>query len=299
MTLPESMTDFLHAMHVLSLATAQDAQPWAASCFYVFDEADVRLIILSERATRHGLGMAANERVAGSIAGQPRHISDIRGIQFAGRARLLVGEAGAIARGMYCNRHPAARLRPAPVWELRLDEIKLTDNSRIFGRKTHWLREQDLPPPPAEHLTIGIPMSFTTDTAISRSVPVISAEGARLVIDAAMTEARTAGWQISVAVVDRAGELMAFERSDDAIGISPEVAIGKARTAARLRAPSAEFEDFINSGRPSFLATPGVTPLEGGLPLEYQGKVIGAVGVSGAHGPNDTRIARAAAAALT
>lgn len=88
---------------------------------------------------------------------------------------------------------------------------------------------------------------------------------------------------------------MALERDDSAIGISPVVATGKARTAALLQAPSGEFESFINSGQPSFLAMPGVTPLEGGVPLLFEDEVIGAVGVSGAHGANDTLVAQTAA----
>jgi glc operon protein GlcG len=99
-------------------------------------------------------------------------------------------------------------------------------------------------------------------------------------------------------VLDRAGELVSLDRSDKAIGISPTVALGKARTAALLRAPSKEFETFINAGSPSFLATPGVTPLEGGIPLWLNGEVIGAVGVSGAHGANDSQVAEMAAEAL-
>ncbi|MEI1290167.1 heme-binding protein [Pseudomonas aeruginosa] len=63
-------------------------------------------------------------------------------------------------------------------------------------------------------------------------------------------------------------------------------------------APSKLFEDFINGGRPSFLATPGLTPLQGGVPLTAGDEVIGAVGVSGGNGEQDTDIAVTAAAAL-
>lgn len=129
--------------------------------------------------------------------------------------------------------------------------------------------------------------------------PTVSLGAARRVIAAAMAEAGRNGWRIGVAVVDAGGELVAFERADGALAITPAVAQGKARTAALLRAPSKEFEAFINSGRPSFLSTPGVTALEGGVPLRWQGQIIGAVGVSGAHGPNDSQVAERAAAALS
>lgn len=126
----------------------------------------------------------------------------------------------------------------------------------------------------------------------------ISLAGAQRVLAAAQAEATLGGWHISVAVVDLAGQLVAFARDDAAIGISPEVAIAKARTAALLQIPSKDFEDFINAGKPSFLATPGATPLEGGVPLRIGTEIVGAVGVSGAHGPNDSKVAEAGAAAL-
>lgn len=126
----------------------------------------------------------------------------------------------------------------------------------------------------------------------------ISLAGARKVVQRALREAAQHGYHISVAVVDRAGELVTLDRMDAAIGISPTVAQGKARTAALLQSSSKEFENFINSGMPSFLATPGVTPLEGGVPLRLNGEIIGAVGISGAHGANDSLLAELAAEAL-
>ncbi len=135
-----------------------------------------------------------------------------------------------------------------------------------------------------------------SDIVIER--PGIALAAARRVIAAANAEAERNNWAISVAVVDVAGELVAFEKSDTAIGISPSVAVGKARTAALLRAPSKQFEDFVNEGRPSFLSTPGVTALEGGVPIVVDGRVIGAVGISGAHGANDSHVATVAAAAI-
>lgn len=135
-------------------------------------------------------------------------------------------------------------------------------------------------------------------SVVTLNRPCISLAGARRAIDAAKSEASRQGWHISVAVVDNAGELVALEKVDGAIGISPTVAQGKARTAALLQLPSKAFEEFINGGHPSFLATPGVTPLEGGIPIVVDGVVVGAVGVSGAHGPNDSLAAEIAAAAV-
>ncbi|WP_223881664.1 GlcG/HbpS family heme-binding protein [Affinibrenneria salicis] len=119
------------------------------------------------------------------------------------------------------------------------------------------------------------------------------------VIAAAHAEAGHNGWHISVVVVDAGGQLAAFDRfdaDDGRIGVSGREGLQKARSAALLRASSGEFNNFINHGRPGFVATPG-TPLEGGVPLAA-GEVIGAVVVSGAHGANDSQMTQAAAAAV-
>ncbi len=127
---------------------------------------------------------------------------------------------------------------------------------------------------------------------------VISLEAAKKVMAAAHAEAARNNWHICVAVVDIFGELIALEKQDSAIGISPQVAIAKAKTAALLQAPSKKFEDFINSGQTSFLSTPGATALEGGVPVTLNNQIIGAIGVSGAHGPNDSQVAEYAANAI-
>ena len=153
----------------------------------------------------------------------------------------------------------------------------------------------------AAALTFGADtMAATEPATLALPQQTVSLAGAELAVNAALAEARENGWVITVAVVDNSGELVALARDDNAIAISPSVAIGKAKTAALLRKPSKAFEDYINDhNKPSFLATPGVTPLEGGVPLFLKdGSFIGAVGVSGAHGPNDTQVAEVAAKAL-
>lgn len=133
---------------------------------------------------------------------------------------------------------------------------------------------------------------------IATQRPTITLAAARQVIGAALREAENHGWFISVAVVDAAGELVAFARSDNAASVTTQVAQAKARTAAALRAPSKLFEDFVNGGLPSFLATPGITPLQGGVPIAIGSWVIGAVGVSGARGEDDEHMATLAATVL-
>jgi len=147
--------------------------------------------------------------------------------------------------------------------------------------------------------------AWTTAATHANEAPItlprtdIALAGAEKVLDAAFEEAKRNSWLVSVAVVDAAGELVALRKADGAIGISPSVAIGKARTAALLRQPLKNFEEYINNGRPSFLAAPDVLPLEGGMPIVVDGITVGAVGVSGAHGPNDSQVATIAAKSVT
>ncbi|MCX8995544.1 heme-binding protein [Rhizobiaceae bacterium BDR2-2] len=106
------------------------------------------------------------------------------------------------------------------------------------------------------------------------------------------------GMALSLAVVDRSGHLLAFARMDGAALVTIDVAIGKARTAAFLKAPSKLFEDMINGGTPSMATTPGLLPLQGGMPVLVDGAVAGAVGVSGSSGDGDQAVAAELAGAL-
>lgn len=65
----------------------------------------------------------------------------IRGVQFKGEIRLLAGEEAVAMRKRYVSRFPVARMLSAPVWEIRPDELKFTDNTLGFGKKLYWLRD--------------------------------------------------------------------------------------------------------------------------------------------------------------
>ena len=99
-----------------------------------------------------------------------------------------------------------------------------------------------------------------------------------------------------IAVVDDGGNLILLERLDDTQVASVEVAIGKARTAAIFRRPSKDFEDQVRNGRIAALVLPGATPLQGGIPIIVDGKVIGAIAASGNTPQEDEDIAKAGAA---
>ena len=127
--------------------------------------------------------------------------------------------------------------------------------------------------------------------------PAITLPAARRVADAALARALERGWNVAVAVVDPAGDLVCFVRSDEVQRGSIEVAIAKARCAARFKRPTQAWEERLG-GSPAILALPGVLPLQGGLPLVANDRVVGAVGVSGALPTEDTECAEVASAAL-
>lgn len=127
----------------------------------------------------------------------------------------------------------------------------------------------------------------------------VAAEGAQRAIAAATAEARQHGWAVSIAVVDPAGELVAFLRLDGAPISSVDIARAKARTAARFRRPTRIFDSTLTAGRLPLLGLEGVTPVEGGVPITVNGEVVGAVGVSGATSAQDAQVAQAGATAVT
>jgi glc operon protein GlcG len=131
-----------------------------------------------------------------------------------------------------------------------------------------------------------------------RDVRALTLEAAKAMAAAAEGFALERGWTIAVAVVDAAGGLILFHCLEDTQPGSQDVAVLKARTAARYHRPTKALEDGIAGGRTALLSVPGIVALEGGLPIRSQGKVIGAIGVSGMSSPEDGEVAAAGLAAL-
>ncbi|MEH2569123.1 GlcG/HbpS family heme-binding protein [Bradyrhizobium sp. AZCC 2289] len=125
-------------------------------------------------------------------------------------------------------------------------------------------------------------------------VRTLDQAGAESVLQAAKENARKRNAPSAIAVVDFAGDLLAFERMDGVRSASAELAIEKGRTAARLQRPTQEVEDSINHGRTAFV-TAGIMSLRGGVPIFVNGKVVGAVGVAGRNKETDAGIAKEAA----
>ena len=130
------------------------------------------------------------------------------------------------------------------------------------------------------------------------NVMTLDQAGARTVLQAANENAQQRNAPSAIAVVDPAGDLLAFQRMDGVRPASADLAIEKARTAARLQRPTAEIEDNINQGRTAFV-TADIMALHGGMPVRVNGEVVGAVGIAGLSKETDVGIATTAAAALS
>ena len=128
----------------------------------------------------------------------------------------------------------------------------------------------------------------------------IPLEKAKTAAAAAVVEAQKNGWLMAVAIVDPSGELVFFEKMDGTQFGSIDVSIAKARSAARFKRPTKTYEDALVAGGIGLrsLKVPGAMPVEGGVPLVENGKIIGAIGVSGAQSPQDGQCANAAAATV-
>jgi glc operon protein GlcG len=116
---------------------------------------------------------------------------------------------------------------------------------------------------------------------------------AKAIAAAAEAEAQKNGWTVSIAIVDDGGNLLYLQRLDDAPVGSVAVSQEKAHTAFLFKRPTKAIEDTIAGGRLAMLALSGATPIQGGLPLLYEGRVIGAIGVSGVQSSQDEQIAQA------
>ncbi|QJT82805.1 YhbP family protein [Kosakonia sp. MUSA4] len=132
---------WLAKQHVVSWCVANRGELWCANAFYVYDAQKVAFYILSEDHTRHSQMTGLQAKVAGTVNGQPKTVALIRGVQFTGEIRRLEGEESEVPRTQYNRRFPVARVLSAPMWEIRLHELKFTDNTLGFGKKLHWIRD--------------------------------------------------------------------------------------------------------------------------------------------------------------
>jgi glc operon protein GlcG len=115
---------------------------------------------------------------------------------------------------------------------------------------------------------------------------------------AAEAEAKKNNWNVCITIHDDGGHLLHLARMDGATPANSRIAIEKGRTAAETRRSTAMWEERVKQGRMVMLKMPGVTPVQGGLPIVVDGSCIGAVGVSGVQSHEDEQIAKAGIDAL-
>jgi uncharacterized protein GlcG (DUF336 family) len=129
----------------------------------------------------------------------------------------------------------------------------------------------------------------------------VNLEQARKAIAAAQAEARKNSWPVAVAIVDNAGHLVAFEKMDNTQTASVEVAQDKAVSAAIYRRTTKVVQDGVAGGGAGLrlLGLRGMSPVEGGIPLVIDGKIVGGIGVSGVTSEQDGQVAKAGADALS
>jgi uncharacterized protein GlcG (DUF336 family) len=151
----------------------------------------------------------------------------------------------------------------------------------LFGTLVHAQQQASSPPPPPP--AYGAPITL---------------DQARAAIAAGETESKKNGWNHVFAVVDGGGNLIALEKADLAGNSSIEIAQAKAKTAATFRVPTKAYQDRVASGETFILGLPGVVPAAGGVPIVVGGKIIGAIGVSGATPLQDHQAAEASVAAV-
>lgn len=123
----------------------------------------------------------------------------------------------------------------------------------------------------------------------------ITLAAAKKVMAAAEAEAMANGWPVVIYIVDSGGQVVMLQRADNTQYGSIVVAEGKARTALNFRRPSKAFQDIIAGGGPAlgYLSFANITAVQGGLPIIVDGKIVGAIGVSGVTSAQDEQIAAA------
>jgi glc operon protein GlcG len=152
---------------------------------------------------------------------------------------------------------------------------------------------------------LALSLAFCSLNAIPQMMPnpygpPVSVDTAKKAAAVALAEARKNNWNMAVAVVDPNGDLVYYEKMDNTQLGSSQVSIAKARSAARFKRPTKAFQDGLAAGGAGLriLGLEGAVPVEGGIPILLDGKIVGAIGVSGDTSDHDGVCAQAGANAI-
>jgi uncharacterized protein GlcG (DUF336 family) len=122
--------------------------------------------------------------------------------------------------------------------------------------------------------------------------PMLSLDDCRRISAAAEAEAKKNNWNVCIAILDDGGHLLHLVRMDGATPANARIALEKGRTAAESRRSTGTWQERVKT-RPELLRMPGITPIQGGLPIVVDGTCVGAVGISGVQSHEDEQIAAA------
>jgi len=152
---------------------------------------------------------------------------------------------------------------------------------------------------------IGVVVLAVSATTLSAQMPnpygaPINGENAKKAAAAALAEARKNNWNMAAAVVDPAGDLVYFEKLDGTQAASVNIAVDKARSSARFKRPTKALQDALAAGGEGLrlLGLQGAVPVDGGVPILIDGKIVGAIGLSGGTSAQDGQCAAAGAAVV-
>ncbi len=132
----KKIPSFIQKHHLLTLATSGE-RLWCCSMFYAYDPDTVSFIVASDETTEHMKNVKHNGYVAGTVAVETKSVGKIQGIQFIG----VMEHCPDILKSLYFEAFPYARVMNPTLWSIRLDEVKMTDNTLGFGKKVTWKRE--------------------------------------------------------------------------------------------------------------------------------------------------------------
>ncbi|MDD5052820.1 MAG: pyridoxamine 5'-phosphate oxidase family protein [Sulfuricurvum sp.] len=132
----KKIVSFIQKHHLLTLATLGE-RLWCCSMFYAYDEVEKIFIVASDETTEHMGNVSQNAHVAGTVALETKTVGKIQGIQFSG----VMEQCPDTQKRLYFEAFPYARVMNPTLWVIRLDEVKMTDNTLGFGKKITWKRE--------------------------------------------------------------------------------------------------------------------------------------------------------------
>ena len=137
------IVDFINDHHILTIATSKDNISYCCNVFYIYDENKNFLIFSSDYKTKHACHFMKNPKVSGSIYLHTNIINEIKGLQLQGYIMELKDKLLKNARKKYIEKFPSSKFMNLKLWAMKLMFIKMTNNTKEFGKKLIWQDSND------------------------------------------------------------------------------------------------------------------------------------------------------------